>query len=110
MLHNFPQRICCVAALTAGLVFAQPAAPAPQFEVASIKPSPPLNPGLIKSGQMHIGMKIDKARVDIGNMSLADLIRTAYRLKPYQVSGPDWMGAQRFDVLATLPDGALSGH
>src|SRR5579872_3622673 len=95
------QRIAFVLALTAGLVFAQPA-----FEVASIKPAPPLNAGMIKAGLMHIGMKIDKARVDIGNMSLTDLIRTAYKLKPYQVSGPDWMGAQRFDVLATLPEGA----
>ena len=87
--------------LTVGLALGQPA-----FEVASIKPAPPLNPGLIKSGQMHIGMKVDKARVDIGNLSLEDLIRTAYNLKRYQVSGPDWMGAQRFDVLATLPEGA----
>jgi Protein of unknown function (DUF3738). len=39
-------------------------------------------------------------------MSLADLIRTAYKVKQYQVSGPDWMGLQRFDVLATLPEGA----
>jgi uncharacterized protein (TIGR03435 family) len=51
-------------------------------------------------------MTIDAARVDIGFMSLADLIRAAYRVKPYQISGPDWMREQRFDIVAKLPDGA----
>ena len=30
----------------------------------------------------------------------------AYRLKLYQISGPDWVGTDRFDVAATLPEGA----
>jgi uncharacterized protein (TIGR03435 family) len=41
-------------------------------------------------------------------MSLADLVRVAYRVKPYQISGPDWMASERFDVLAKLPEGAHS--
>jgi len=92
--------------LAAATAFGQTSAAAPTFEVASIKPAGPLNPMMIKSGQMRIGMKIDKARVDIGSLSLADLIRVAYRVKPYQISGPDWMGAQRFNIQATLPEGA----
>jgi uncharacterized protein (TIGR03435 family) len=31
----------------------------------------------------------------------------AYRLKLYQISGPDWIGTDRFDVAATLPEGSL---
>ena len=89
---------------------AQTAAPGPAFEVASIKPAAPLNRGQIFSGQAHAGMKVDAARVDIGSMSLADLIRVAYRVKPYQISGPDWMASERFDVLAKLPEGASSGQ
>jgi len=58
----------------------------------------------------HVGMKIDAARVDIGSMSLAELIRIAYRVKAYQVSGPDWMASERFDVLAKLPEGASSAQ
>ena len=77
----------------------------PAFEVASVKPAGPLDPAKIMAGKMRIGMTVDGARVDIGNMSLADLIRLAYRVKPYQVNGPDWMGTQRFDVLAKLPEG-----
>src|SRR5215472_9985321 len=92
--------------LTAAAAFGQTSAPAPAFEVASIKPAGPLNPMAIKSGQMRIGMKIDKARVDIGSLSLADLIRIAYRVKPHQVSGPDWMSAERFNVQATIPEGS----
>ena len=94
-----------VMTIAAGVAFGQTSAPAPAFEVASIKPAGPLNPMAIKSGQMRIGMKIDKARVDIGSLSLADLIHIAYRVKGYQVSGPDWMSAERFNVQATIPEG-----
>jgi uncharacterized protein (TIGR03435 family) len=51
-------------------------------------------------------MNVLGSRVEIGFTPLAELIRLAYEVKPYQVSGPDWMTAQRFDVTATLPDGA----
>src|SRR5579871_4621693 len=90
--------------LIPALVAQSPSA-APAFEVASIKPSPPLDPSKLIAGTMHIGVSIDSARVDIGSTSLADLIRIAYRVKPYQVSGPDWMKAQRFDIMAKIPDG-----
>ncbi len=99
-------RISASLVLAAGAAMGQTAAPGPAFEVASVKPAAPLDRSQILSGQMHIGMKIDAARVDIGGMSLADLIRVAYRVKPYQVSGPDWMTAERFDVLAKMPEGA----
>jgi uncharacterized protein (TIGR03435 family) len=49
---------------------------------------------------------VDGARVDIGYLSLGDLIPMAFEVKPYQVSGPDWMRAQRFDILAKMPEGA----
>jgi uncharacterized protein (TIGR03435 family) len=51
-------------------------------------------------------MSVDKARVDIGFFSLSDLIRTAWKLKSFQVTGPDWLSGQRFDILAKMPDGA----
>ena len=98
--------ICVSMALTACAAYGQTPASGLAFEVASIKLAPPINPAMIMSGQMHIGMKVDGDRVDIGSLSLADLIRIAYNVKPYQVTGPDWMGAQRFDVMAKLPEGA----
>lgn len=97
--------------LSAAAAFAQtPATPPLTFEVASVKPAGPLDPAAIQSGKMRIGMKIDGAMVDIGSFSLRDLIRTAYEVKDYQISGPDWlgsvMGAPRFNVQAKIPDGA----
>jgi len=102
MWSSFFLRMTAGLALAAGAALGQTAS----FEVASVKPAAPLDRGQILSGQMHVGMKIDAARVDIGSMSLADLIRVAYRVKPYQVSGPDWMASERFDVLAKMPEGA----
>jgi uncharacterized protein (TIGR03435 family) len=39
-------------------------------------------------------------------MSLYDLLYTAFKVKPYQIEGPDWIRVQRFDVLAKMPPGA----
>jgi len=78
------------------------------FEVATIRPAKMPTQADIINGKMHVGMKTDAARVDIGFMSLNELVCTAYKVKSYQVSGPDWMGAmsERFDVLAKMPEGA----
>ncbi|HLG95269.1 MAG TPA: TIGR03435 family protein [Bryobacteraceae bacterium] len=92
-------------ALASRIIFAQPPA-APSFEVASIKPATMPTPGEAAAGKMHVGLNIDAQRVDIGFFSLRDLIMVAYRVKPYQVVGPDWMLSERFDVQAKIPEGA----
>ena len=74
------------------------------FEVASIKPSQPL-----PMGQMRIMMSTDGGMLRYNNVSLKDCIRVAYRVKDFQVQGPDWLGSARFDIVAKLPDGASSG-
>ena len=76
------------------------------FEVASIKPAEPLSAERMMAGQQHISVNVDAARVDFADVSLAELIRAAYRVKLYQISGPDWMTTSRFDVVAKLPEGA----
>jgi len=99
--------------LAAGAAFGQtPAAPL-AFEVASIKPAPTITPAMVQSGQpIHAGMKIDASRLDIGYFDLMALITKAYDVKPYQISGPDGitslgaqMTAQRFDIVAKMPEG-----
>src|SRR5580700_10363976 len=89
--------------LTAGAAFGQTPAAAPAFDVASVKLAGAIDPVKMMSGQVRIGMKVDGARVDIGFMSLSDLIGVAFRVKAYQITGPDWMSSQRFDIRATLP-------
>jgi len=80
------------------------------FEVASIKPAPDINTVIAAKQVPHVGTRIDGARVDIGFVSLQDLICTAYDVKPYQVTGSDaiesWINKERFDIVATLPEGA----
>ncbi len=94
--------------LALGAAFGQTPAAAPAFEVASVKPSGPPDPAKLMSGQMHVGMKVNGATVDIGFMTIADLIGIAYKVKYYQIQGPDWLTptAQRFDIIAKLPQGA----
>jgi uncharacterized protein (TIGR03435 family) len=77
-----------------------------QFEVATVKAAPPLNPQAMAAGKMHVGMNIEGSRVDMGFMSLADLTQYAYKLKQHQVVIPDWAKNQRFDILAKMPEGA----
>ncbi len=100
-----------IALFAATAAFAQTPAPPPlAFDVASIKPAGPLDPVAIQQGKIHIGMKVDGAICDIGALSLRDLIRTAYDVKDYQISGADSLGtaisAQRFNIQATMPEGA----
>lgn len=79
----------------------------PSFDVASIKPSEPITPAMVAAGKLHAGMRIDGARVDIGNFRLTQLIMKAYDVKMYQVQGPPWLlTGQAFDIVANLPAGA----
>lgn len=94
--------------LAAGLTLAAyalaqtPPASAPlSFEAASIKPSAPM-----MGGRIMVRMGGDPGRLNYSGVSLRDLIRNAYQLKDYQISGPDWINTERFDVVAKLPEGA----
>jgi uncharacterized protein (TIGR03435 family) len=108
MSKGFLPALCAGFVLAAVSLTGQTTAAAPAFEVASVKPSEPITPAMVQAGKIHVGMKIDGARVDIGNFTLLQLITKAYEVKSYQVQGPAWMtpGAQRFDIVANLPPGA----
>jgi uncharacterized protein (TIGR03435 family) len=81
--------------------FGQTAASLPSFEVASIKAAAPM-----VNGRLMVRMGGDPGRADFNNVSLRDIIRLAYSVKDYQISGPDWMNSARFDIVAKIPDGA----
>jgi uncharacterized protein (TIGR03435 family) len=111
-MRIFLLRTCAlIAFLFAGSAFAQTPPPPPlAFEVASIKSAGPLDPIAIRQGKVRLGMKVDGAICDIESFSLKDLIRTAYEVKDYQITGADSLGApmdaQRFNIQATMPAGA----
>src|SRR5215831_16212433 len=71
----------------------------PQFEVVSIKPAGPLSPDVV------LGLRADGAQVHISWASVRDLIYIGYQVKRYQISGPDWLGSDKFDVAAKIPEG-----
>jgi uncharacterized protein (TIGR03435 family) len=83
--------------------------PAIAFEVASVKIAvePDRSP-MFCIGPCTFGerMTVAGSRVDIRYMSLHQLIATAYRIKPYQLSDPDWLRSQRFDIAAKMPERA----
>ncbi len=97
--------VTCGIALVALTMSGQTPAALPAFEVASIKTSEPPTPAQFRAGRIRIGMQVDAGRVNIAFMSLTDLIAAAYRVKPFQVTGPEWMATERFDIVAKIPEG-----
>src|SRR5262245_22665022 len=92
--------------LAAGVLWGQPAALT--FDVASIKIA-----GAPERGPMFCivpcapgeRISVTGSRVEVRYTSLHQLIVTAYRIKPFQLSGPEWMRSQRFDITAKMPEG-----
>lgn len=68
------------------------------FEAASIRPAPP------QTTNFNVGLRMDGAQVHFTYVSLRDYITRAYRLKVYQVVGPDWLAGEKFDIAGKLPD------
>lgn len=94
--------------VTVALLYAPALAQTPAFEVAAIKPSLPMAQALpmLMQGKLRVGVSIDSSRVDMAFVTLTDLIGEAFSLKPHQISGPDWLSMERFDIQAKLPGGA----
>jgi uncharacterized protein (TIGR03435 family) len=98
------------------LVSSAAIAQTPAFEVASIRPvgdSPrPLGEGFFCPFVcVNVGrLKIEGTRVDIASMALDELLTRAYRIRSDQLSGPDWMRNQRFDILANIPERVSSSQ
>ena len=82
-------------------VFGQNAPPRAEFEVASIRPSGPTPPATLT-----VGLHIDGAQVTFNYLSLKDYLGMAYQLRNFQISGPDWLAAERFDIAGKVPAGS----
>jgi uncharacterized protein (TIGR03435 family) len=71
----------------------------PQFDVASIKPSQaPAGRGPLAA--LREDINTTPGNLTMRNVTLATSIRWAYHLNTYQVSGPDSISADRFDIIA----------
>ena len=69
------------------------------FEVASIRPSAD------QTTNVRVGFQATGSQVRVTAMTLKDYLGIAYSLRPQQIEGPDWIGQQRWDVVATIPEG-----
>jgi uncharacterized protein (TIGR03435 family) len=81
------------------------------FDVASIRQSAPLDVAKLQAdmqaGKMpNFGIHVNGLRAEYNYLTLKDLIGTAYKVKPAQVTGPDWLATQHFDIVANMPEGA----
>jgi len=79
------------------------------FEVAAVMPSAP--PDMAKmmadlaAGKRPGSMRVDGARATYVYQSLKELIAYAYKVRSYQIGGPEWLSTDRFDIQANLPEG-----
>jgi uncharacterized protein (TIGR03435 family) len=86
-------RFTCLLASCASVALPQ-TSPRLVFDTASVKPSP------ADAGPTHIALP-PGGRVDVGNMTLKEMIVSAYGVQPFQVTGgPDWLDAVHYDVSA----------
>ena len=80
---------------------AQPAAaPAPSFEVASIKPN--------RSGSMMVRIMGRPGALNASGITIRQLIANAYGVKDFQISGgPSWISSDRYDIDAKADDAEI---
>ncbi len=83
---------------------------AQEFDVASIKASEPFatnGPIAIRIGPPTGGPGTsDPTHYTWPSATLRSILMRAYDVKTFQISGPDWLGSERFDIAVVIPEGA----
>jgi uncharacterized protein (TIGR03435 family) len=92
-------RLTLVALIVSYAAFGQAAAGPPAFEVASIKHAEP-------DPKVQACVCETTGRIAYRIAPLEWIIERAYNLQAPQIAGPDWLGDERFDIDAKLPEGA----
>jgi uncharacterized protein (TIGR03435 family) len=87
--------------LAASCLSAQTPSALPTFDAASIKPN--------NSGTGGSSTNGSKGQIVFTNVSLKRLVERAYDVKPFQVTGPDFMETVHFDIAAKYPPGTKAG-
>jgi uncharacterized protein (TIGR03435 family) len=100
-------RTAILCAMAWGAGYAQLPDANPKFEVASVRPSPPPDPvrGMLVRMDGGPGTN-DPTRLITENVDLSGLVTIAWGVEHYQLSAPDWLSNERFDVVAKVPEGA----
>lgn len=74
----------------------------PAFEAAFIKAN--------TTGSGGSSSNSTTGQIVMVNQSLKRLVEQAYNVKPFQVTGPDWMENVRFDITAKYPEGTAKSE
>jgi uncharacterized protein (TIGR03435 family) len=97
-------------------VFAQTQKAMHSFEAVSIKPSAPMPAFFMPGTRLVCPLSgcggpgtSDPGLMRFADITLRHLIETAYSVMAYQVQAPSWLDSGRFDVVATVPQGATRG-
>src|SRR5271157_3936440 len=105
------------AIMSAGLVvftscaaLAQTAENSPTFEVASVKPAAPITGNMIRVMMRGGPGSPDPGQITYTNVTVKSVLMNAYGVKGFQISGPDWLDSERFDIVAKLPRGATKAE
>jgi len=96
------KQLCVVVAALTLLPAAGRAQEKLEFEVASVRPYTIDNSG---AAAVTLGARIDGAQVRLVGLAMRDLLSSAYRVKLYQLAGPEWIQTERYDINAKLPAG-----
>src|SRR5262245_65837667 len=80
--------LACLASLTRSSASAQP-----RFDVASIRPT---------TDRHDESLIVNPGGLTYSRVSLKDCLESAYSVKRYQISGPDWLETQLFDITARV--------
>jgi uncharacterized protein (TIGR03435 family) len=84
------------------------------FEVASLRPSGPSSGDDVRVGGAAAGAPVGQmggpgtsnpARIFYSRTPLQRLLMNAYQVQADQISGPDWLGSEKFDITANLRKG-----
>ena len=80
------------------------------FEVASVRKSqePDMQTifASLRQARLPGSARVDGSRATYTYQSLKQLVAYAYNLRLYEVTGPEWMLTDHFDITAKLPEGA----
>jgi uncharacterized protein (TIGR03435 family) len=86
-------------------VAAQAQAPAPTFEVASVKPATALGPMGMRADRKGGPGTTDPGIFTCQNCPISWVLSEAYDLQPFEYAGPNWPQSVRFDFAAKVPAG-----
>jgi uncharacterized protein (TIGR03435 family) len=85
--RNIRAAVCAGAMMLAGAD-----APCQTFDVATVKPN--------DTGKSGGNLAASPGMLTIRNLSLRTIIKSAYAIAEYQISGPQWLEQERFDIVA----------